>query len=303
MKSFPKKLLDKFPINVSFSSNLGTGETISTVSVKCYDAQKTETTSSMIRNVTHTNTDVSIGVYGGTYFNYNMAIVVTTNLGNDLQEDIVFCITGNLAANALTTLEPVLIELKLFSQDEDYATSRLLERKINAYSEWVERALGRKLGRKNYVEKYSGNNRQRLLLNQWPIININSIKVNGDTLDAALYECDANHKLQGVVYKTDGWTAESYLMGLVGEPGPSLRTIEVNYDAGYVLPKDDALLTPRTLPYDLEDLVIALIAYDYAQQGSKGLKSFKITDVEWVWNTGLAQQYQAILDRYKSRRV
>ena len=142
-----------------------------------------------------------------------------------------------------------------------------------------------------------------LVLNQFPVTEINSIKVNGDTLDESDYEATDNDLIRGSVYRQLGWTWEGYLVGLVGEELAPIRSIEVDYDAGYILPNDATTEDPRTLPYDLEELILQLIALDYNQYGAKGLESFSISDVKWKWDSKLKDQYNAILDRYMLRRV
>jgi len=185
----------------------------------------------------------------------------------------------------------------------DNSKDEFLERKINSYSEWLEGRLGRKLSKDNYIEKYCGNSRQYLLLNQWPIIIVNSIKIDGGLLDNTSYETSTKDKKAGMIFKEDGWPWDGYLTGLVGEPLNARRNIEVDYDAGYILPKDATDEEPRTLPYDIEELLIGIIASDYSKYGSQGLKSFKISDVEWQWDNELKQQYKEIMDKYIARIV
>lgn len=207
--------------------------------------------------------------------------------------------TATFAAARTGTIKAVQYDYLKYNTSNDI----LLERKINAYSEWIEKACGRKFSNQNYVEKYAGSNRQMLVLNQFPVTEINSIKVNGDTLDESDYEATDNDLIRGSVYRQLGWTWEGYLVGLVGEELAPIRSIEVDYDAGYILPNDATTEDPRTLPYDLEELILQLIALDYNQYGAKGLESFSISDVKWKWDSKLKDQYNAILDRYMLRRV
>jgi hypothetical protein len=204
-----------------------------------------------------------------------------------------------LASNAITNLSTVKEELKISISDT--TVDSLLIRKINSFSDWLEKTLGRKLKFKNYIEKYVGSGRQKLILKQFPIIEINSIKVAGVTLDETDYELSDYDAESGIVFRDCGWEQSGYLVGYVGELIAPKRNIEINYDAGYVLPKDATTENPRTLPYDLEDLAVNLIAMDYTQNGNKGLKTFSVSDVSWSWENGLNQTYQAIIDRYKGR--
>lgn len=199
----------------------------------------------------------------------------------------------SLADNALTTLEAVKSELNITDTTQDSK----LERKVNEYSAMVESLLNRSFKKTAYTEKYAGKGRQLLVLKNYPIVSVETITLNGVTLDD--WEIDDGLKSSGMILRETGWTAESYLVGLVGEPNAPKRNIEVQYTAGYVLPKDDATGNPRTLPYDIENVIIEFIAEDWNQQGSKGLKTFEVSDVKWEWITEMNPKVAEILKRYK----
>jgi hypothetical protein len=200
-----------------------------------------------------------------------------------------------LASNALTTLDTVKEELKI----SDASLDNFLTRKINAYSDFIEKALDRKIGIQAYDEYHAGTWRQKLILKHWPLIGDPVIKVKDVLLASTEYQITDEDRLYSVIFKETGWTWEGYVTGYVGEPTAPTKTIRVQYTAGYVLPKDEAEENPRTLPYELEDLTIQLIAEDYYRNGSQGLLSFSVSDVKWQWSQAFRENYNIILNKYR----
>ena len=141
--------------------------------------------------------------------------------------------TAMLQANALTTLPALKAALGM--SDEDISSDSLLIQLINRASTSVERALGRKLRRSDYVERLKGTGSQYLLVEHYPIVHVASIKQAGEEIDPGLYDI-ATQGNAGVICKDDGWTYYGYPQGLTGDPVTGSRNIEVKYTAGYILP-------------------------------------------------------------------
>lgn len=164
------------------------------------------------------------------------------------------------AANALTTLE--VVKSYVLKDMTDTSKDNLLERLINAVSGFIEKYCDRKFGKATYTEKYRGNNRQLLRLNQYPVTAVTLVTIDGNAVND--YEILAE---EGMLYRENLWTWTGYSIGLVGEDAGSKRNIEVQYTAGYVLPKDENLQANppivRTLPYDLEQACILMVQYYY----------------------------------------
>ena len=80
--------------------------------------------------------------------------------------------TAMLQANALTTLPALKAALGM--SDEDISSDSLLIQLINRASTSVERALGRKLRRSDYVERLKGTGSQYLLVEHYPIVHATS---------------------------------------------------------------------------------------------------------------------------------
>lgn len=201
----------------------------------------------------------------------------------------------SLSAHALTTYEAVKEYLKL----SDDTQKNFIERMINVVSDFIEGYCGRHFEKATYIEKYRGNGRQKLLLNQYPIVSVTSVTVNGGLLDASEYEILAE---EGALYCETLWPWSGYSVGLVGEPAGNTRNIQVQYVAGYVLPKDDGLGTPpavRNLPYDLEDACIELVAIRYEMRGSEHMKRETIGPLTSEFIQDIPSHIKTVLDKYK----
>ena len=111
--------------------------------------------------------------------------------------------TATLRTNALTTLPALKAALGL--SDEDTGSDGMLIQLINQASASVERALGRKLRRSDYVERLKGTGSQYLLVEHYPIVHVASIKQAGEEIDPGLYDI-ATQGNAGVICKDDGWT-------------------------------------------------------------------------------------------------
>lgn len=80
-----------------------------------------------------------------------------------------------LKDNALTTLEAVKVFMGIDLGTEEPQQDAALSQLINAASAWLETTLGRKLGRRDYRERYTASGTQRLVLEQYPVRNISKI--------------------------------------------------------------------------------------------------------------------------------
>lgn len=189
-----------------------------------------------------------------------------------------------MSSHALTTVETVKTYLGIPAADT--SKDEFFKILINAASERIEKYCGRHFEKANYTEKYRGNNRQLLRLNQYPIISVALVKINGSTLDPSDYEI---LPAEGMLYRESLWSWSGYVQGLVGEPVGSVLNIEVQYTAGYILPKDENLQTSppvvRTLPYDLELACIAFVAYIYGGRDGAG----KASEQQGAWQVEYAK--------------
>jgi len=186
----------------------------------------------------------------------------------------------------------------------DYSKDKLLERNINSVSSMVSKYCNRNFIADTYTEYYKGSGRQRLILNQYPVNTITSVKVDSAALTAGTdyVTADQTYLDQGIIFKNNGWTWFGYLTGLVGEPTAPVDNIEVVYSAGYTLEPEAS----RTLPYDLEDACISMVAdlYGEQQQGTVGLKRLTEGKLTYEWDSNpTLQQHVGVLNAYAKKVV
>ncbi len=237
-----------------------------------------------------------------------------------------------LAANALTTLERMKLMLGLTNKDasleklklmlglpvdneippeqleqmlglagaEDEQTDFIIELLINRASAWIERMTGRHLGKQSYHQWYDADGSQEMVLLEYPIVSIESIKEDGRLVDPNRYDYGQTGHI-GVVYRDEGWRRTGWRRGLAYDIVVPKRAIEVCYTAGYVLPKDATEDDPQTLPADLEGLLWDMVAQAYAslQNGSQGLDSFSISVVSWKFDKSTNPEWVRTVNLYR----
>jgi hypothetical protein len=182
-----------------------------------------------------------------------------------------------LSNHALTIIDTIKSELEIplsYTDEDSY-----IERLINSVSEAIKNYCSRDFEKRTEAEKIQGSGRRKLFLCGYPIISITEIKINDEILSSEEYELTEEGKSAGYVYKEDRWPVSIIgSHGIVTDPifSDEKHNIEVTYETGYVLPKDETEENPRTLPYDLEDCCVEAVAARYAQRGTGGnIKSYK----------------------------
>jgi hypothetical protein len=205
-----------------------------------------------------------------------------------------------LADNALTTLERMKLMLGL-SDISDERVDEIITLLINKASSWIERQLGRHLGKQAYTQWYNADGQQELVTIEYPIVSVAYIKEEGAIVDPTHYDFSQTGNV-GVIYRDDGWLKAGYRAGLAYDVVAIKRVVEVNYTAGYVLPKDATEDDPQTLPADLEGLVWEIVAQAYTnlQNGSMGLNSFSISDVRWDFDKSTHPEWTQLISLYRS---
>lgn len=210
--------------------------------------------------------------------------------------------TFKLAPNAMSTLEILKAWLSIAEDDDSYDV--FLTLLINYVSGWIERVTGRSFRLRRRTEDAAGSGRQELLLQEYPIRVIHSIrdKESGSAFAPEEYSLSGNHADIGVVYKDNGWLRRAYPTGLVPDFVLTRRYLVVDYTAGYVLPKDAGDDTPEEwlLPHDLQGILWQVAAQELAlaDSGADGLASFSISDVSWSFDKNPRQSWLDILAGY-----
>ncbi|HEX2927942.1 MAG TPA: hypothetical protein VHP38_17075 [Ruminiclostridium sp.] len=191
-----------------------------------------------------------------------------------------------LKENALTTLETVKRNLSNSELDID---DELLTQKINEVSDFIASYTDRRLEAENYQEKYTGNNGRYLRLKQYPVSSLQSVQINNT--DIFLNEIDL-YEDTGILYRDKLWPV----------CGSGRRNIVVNYEAGYILPKDHTEEKPRTLPYDLEGACIVMATIKYQNRDAEGLTERRVgMDFTEKYLNDIPTSIKLILDLYKRR--
>ena len=206
---------------------------------------------------------------------------------------------ATLADNALTTLEDVKDALGIAATDT--TRDNYLTRLINYASSWVETITGRKLALATYTQRYPGTGTQTMALLQWPIVSVEYVRDTDTGTDFPATSFDATQDADiGLLYKDDGWPLRGYAGGLSEDVRALRRYIEVNYTAGYVLPKDATPNNPATLPAALSGIVEEIVMQEYAtvQNGAQGLAAFQISDVTWTFDKEPRASWLDTLARY-----
>jgi len=199
-----------------------------------------------------------------------------------------------LAANALTTLQDVKLELDISSVD--VSNDRYLEALINSTSSQVEAFLNRELSRNEAkVDRISGYGNYTLILSKTPILSLKSIILTSmgtpilfpyDVADVEIKDA-----LAGLVYYRAGWpwTVPRPPGTIAGDPMPGQEwpVIEVTYDGGYDLPSS---LSP-TLPADIQRACTLAISSEYRKRGmDRNIKSQKLMSYSVTYErTGIGE--------------
>jgi hypothetical protein len=206
---------------------------------------------------------------------------------------------GTVTFSAVRTGDITCSSYRYFAWD--YSKDKILERLINKVSTDISKACNRNFIADTYTEYHKGSGRQRLILNQYPINKIASVKVDSAALTAGTdyVTSDQTYHDQGIIFKESGWTFYGYLTGLVGELTAPVDNIGVVYSAGYTLEPE----TSRNLPWDIEDVTITMVAINYEMIGSKQLVRETIGPLSSEYLKGLPWDVQATLDKYAKRVI
>lgn len=203
----------------------------------------------------------------------------------------------DLAPNALIDLESVKEYLQI--PDSDTSNDNFLIRKINAMSILAQQYMNRDLKSQSYTEDLQGNNRQYLILRNYPLVSVESVSFFDNVLDSSQYDVDDYCKSRGMIYKETGWTANDFLIGIGGDPVPGKKIIQVQYTAGY-----------ETIPADIQDAIIDLVALKW-KENVRGDDRFAIEmeregGVQYTYSkkdVAIPASISSVLDRYVAKRV
>ena len=206
-----------------------------------------------------------------------------------------------LAPNAMTTLEDTMERLGVTPEEATVAVKNNIIRLINSASAWVESITGRRFGKAAYTQRYAAPGHQELVLQQFPIRSVESVKDTdtGAVIAPDSYDFSSSGEV-GVLYRDEGWAFRGYTSGLAGDYVASKRYLEVRYIAGYILPKDATPEEPSDLPADILAIVWSIAEQEFSiiQNGAQGLAAFALSDVSWTFDKEPRQSWLETLSRY-----
>lgn len=174
---------------------------------------------------------------------------------------------------ALVSLEALKNRMGITHDKQDAFFQTL----IDGVSAAVEGFLERKLEAADYTERYNGNGKNRLVLKQYPVLSVESVKANGRLID--------------------GWDVDNWLLIRLNGFPEGIRNIEVKYRAGY-----------ETIPADIAEAVLIIATQRLNEIENKGIQSKTlagetISFASFAQSGGIPPSAFAILQQYKRKAV
>lgn len=156
-----------------------------------------------------------------------------------------------MAAGDLTTLQNLKDWLQVSGKSDD----AVLQRLISAASAFIQQWLSRTLALASYTETYDGRGTRRAVLNNFPIVSVSSLVVDGVTIAAAAGPPWSN-----------GYVFDQLSISLYGYCfRAGFGNVQVSYSAGYA-----------TVPLDIEQACLELIGIRYKERERIGYRSKSI---------------------------
>ena len=137
---------------------------------------------------------------------------------------------------------------------------------------------------------------------RWSSIPLQCGTYHGPFTGETITDFDFNETGEiGVLFREDGWTYRGHIGGLAYDYIAPRKYLEVQYVAGYILPKDATEDHPATLPADLEAIVWYMIAQQWAiiENDAAGLSAFSISDVSWTFDKNISETWQSVISKYQ----
>lgn len=148
---------------------------------------------------------------------------------------------------------------------------------LDGVSAAVEAFIGRKLEAADYVERHNGNGKNRLVLEQLPVISVSSVKINGRAVD--------------------DWDFDNWLLIRHACFPQGIRNVEVSYRAGY-----------EAMPADIQEAVLIIATQRMNEIENKGVQSKSLAGETISFSSfgqsgGIPPSAYAILTEYKRKAV
>jgi len=204
-----------------------------------------------------------------------------------------------LPTTALCTLADVKEELGITVATYDTRLERLILAACDAVANYTGRLLYYDAAVAESVAGFGGT---RLLLSRTPIVSITSITMDGLALAATDYEVE--DAAAGFVFRQSGWPwSAEQSDNIAGDPiaGTEEREIDVVYKGGYVTQGQVTAIPvlARTVPYDIEDAVIQLVADRYRNPASSVASERLLSAAVTYRDSDIPPAICRVLDKYK----
>lgn len=183
-----------------------------------------------------------------------------------------------MAAGDLTTLEKVKAHFEVKNSTDD----GLLTHLITAASDFIRTYCSRDLAATDYVESRNGHGGRVLVLPNYPIISVASVKVDGVAITSAA----GSPTLSGYVFDQYSISLRGYVFS------KGFKNVELSYRAGF-----------ETIPLDLEQACIDLVGLKFKERTRIGETSKSVAGATTSYSTDdMPAHTKSVLEFY-SRRV
>jgi|SRR5690554_2744048 len=182
--------------------------------------------------------------------------------------------------NDLTTITAVKEYIPEATDDDNDILTKLITRA----SKFIKNHTDRELNKTVFKEAIDGDNSCELFVSEYPIISVENIKIN----NAIVYENgtakDGNnyyiYQDIGIIRRSIYWPKD-------------FQNIEVNYTAGY-----------ETIPEDLEQAVIELVAFKFMNKDFIGLGSHSLGDENLSFKRkDIPEEILSVIECYKKVNI
>lgn len=202
-----------------------------------------------------------------------------------------------------------LSDLKTILGISDNTKDNLLSLLIRQQTALICAYLGYNPQLKQYIDELQAvNNQQLLQLNNRPIRNVVSVKINGTEITD--YKLLPQYSKNGFLYRGDGWCGTWYTRNMTYDPVAGVFDISVTYTAGWYLPSDEGYVegAEDALPFDIVTACIEAVSerYTVVSSGAQGIKSQSEGGIsvtyegnETLSNGGLSKRVTSMLDAYR----
>ncbi len=213
--------------------------------------------------------------------------------------------------HALTTLSRVKDYLSI----SDTSLDTVIDQLISRATDWFEQRTGRRFKETTYTEElYDGGDRI-LFLNQYPVNSLTTFEFRVTTIGDPSPVFQAFLATDFALYAKAGmirfiFGGRRTISGVVhdGTTPKDIQSIRVTYDAGFLIDFDNENdPAQHTLPFDIEDFIIRLVARRVNQKNASGVASESVegASITWASPTGdqLSFDDKQIIDRYTKKTI